>query len=472
MGGFPAAIWTIFSRKKAVIHKDQLLRAAGRGDSYTENVHYEFRRSFSKLYYQYQPESYFWIELVIGRKFLLVLIGAIFRNNPSFQMASCLLVLFSSLVMQVHRQPFMGHRERAALVKRTMEHRILRMTKELSSMELLHAMEKDEEGYGTYEKNEERMEARRKQISQTQALMESQFKILHDQHRILCNYNVVEEVFLVCGVLVNLCGMMFDTEYLKNPVNKNVKKTVTYFVIVIIITSITYWFVVLLYEVCTGKRNKKTRSKLHFSKLKSSMGGGKKKNKKKFGGGKSGGGSPFAGKVGGGNPFAQIGKVAHKSKSPAALPANSGQRAAGQPNSLPTDLFANSDSSDDSDIDYNEIDFVVSHKRNDNDKRPLLKKKHGAAKVVDFDHLVDAGDMDFGDLLDEHDDDHDVLHLENAHHQAAMSSSSHARSSLRRSKSALLTDVFIDEDMREHKPHQQRNRTKVSPSARALKNWD
>ena len=106
--GFPSAIWILFRRKRKVIYEDQLLRATGRGDSYTENSYYEFRKSYSKLYYAYKPESYFWIEMIILRKFLLVVIGAIFRNNPSFQMATCLMVLFASLVFQVHRQPFMG----------------------------------------------------------------------------------------------------------------------------------------------------------------------------------------------------------------------------------------------------------------------------------------------------------------------------------------------------------------------------
>ena len=55
--GFPVAIWMIFTRKREIIEQDQLLRAAGRGDSYTENKHYEFRRSFSKLYYAYKPDK-------------------------------------------------------------------------------------------------------------------------------------------------------------------------------------------------------------------------------------------------------------------------------------------------------------------------------------------------------------------------------------------------------------------------------
>ena len=36
---------------------------------------------------------------------------------------------------------------------------------------------------------------------------------------------------------------------------------------VIIIASVIYWIIVLLYEVCTGHKTKKTRTKLHWSKI-------------------------------------------------------------------------------------------------------------------------------------------------------------------------------------------------------------
>lgn len=292
--GFPAGIWYLFTRHRKVIEQDQLLRATGRGDSYTENSNYEFRKTYSKLYYAYKPSSYFWIEMIILRKFLLVVIGAIFRNNPSFQMATCLMVLFFSLVVQVHRQPFMGYRERAEIVKSSMESRVLRETKELSAMELVQHM-----GGKTGVKESERIQKKRRQVSQTQYLMESQHRLLYSHHRVCCNYNVVEEVFLVCGVIVNLCGMMFDTTYLKDKQNETTKTVISALTITLIVGSLIYWVVVLVYEICTGAKNKKTRTKLQWAKMRGSarsQGGGLKSrmlamSKKNAGGGAHAGGA-------------------------------------------------------------------------------------------------------------------------------------------------------------------------------------
>ena len=73
-----------------------------------------------------------------------------------------------------------------------MESRVLRETKELSAMELVHHM-----GSNKAEEEISKIQKKRRQISQTQYLMESQHRLLYSRHRVCCNYNVVEEVVSV-----------------------------------------------------------------------------------------------------------------------------------------------------------------------------------------------------------------------------------------------------------------------------------
>ena len=279
--GFPGLVFFIFWRKKSVIQKDQILRAAGRGNSYTENDNYEFRRSCSKLYYQYKPKYYYWIEMIITRKFCMVTIGIIFRNNPTFQMSACLLLLFFSLVATVHTQPFLGFRERGNLIQTSYARKIAKMEAEFRMAENLHSMAHDEEGFGMYDQRELELKAMRRRIQETRKLQKKNVRALHINDRWYFNYNVVEEFFLVCGVLVNLCGVMFDSSYMKNPKNTKSKRFLTYSCIVIIVISIVYFIIVFIYEICTAYRNQKARTKMHWNKLstrsfKGISGGGKR----------------------------------------------------------------------------------------------------------------------------------------------------------------------------------------------------
>lgn len=62
--------------------------------------------------------------------------------------------------------------------------------------------------------------------------------------------------------------MMFDTSYLKDPANDTTKTVISALTITLIVASLIYWIVVLLYEICTGAKNKKTRTKLQWATVK------------------------------------------------------------------------------------------------------------------------------------------------------------------------------------------------------------
>lgn len=66
----------------------------GTGENRLTNPHcYDFRKKFSKLYYQFKPDQYYWILCVISRKFTIAIASLLFRKNTSFQVTRAPLLL-------------------------------------------------------------------------------------------------------------------------------------------------------------------------------------------------------------------------------------------------------------------------------------------------------------------------------------------------------------------------------------------
>ncbi|KAG7397893.1 hypothetical protein PHYBOEH_012022 [Phytophthora boehmeriae] len=107
--GYPLFVFLTLSRNRALVMEDQLLRAMQRGASRRTNPNcWVFRKKFSKLYYQFKPEYWYWMVLIILRKFLLAGIGLLFRKDPVFQLATATFVLFVNYSLQVRCRPYMS----------------------------------------------------------------------------------------------------------------------------------------------------------------------------------------------------------------------------------------------------------------------------------------------------------------------------------------------------------------------------
>ncbi|KAG1692009.1 hypothetical protein DVH05_025987 [Phytophthora capsici] len=107
--GYPLFVLLTLSRNRALVMEDQLLRAMQRGTSRRTNPNcWVFRKKFSKLYYQFKPDYWYWMILIILRKFLLAGIGLLFRQDPVFQLATATFVLFVNYALQVRCRPYMS----------------------------------------------------------------------------------------------------------------------------------------------------------------------------------------------------------------------------------------------------------------------------------------------------------------------------------------------------------------------------
>ena len=87
--GYPCALALNLWRNRELIMEDQLLRAKGVGDDRLTNPHaYEFRRRFSRTYYQFKPDAFGWVLAILLRKFLIAISSLIFSQNPTFALSA------------------------------------------------------------------------------------------------------------------------------------------------------------------------------------------------------------------------------------------------------------------------------------------------------------------------------------------------------------------------------------------------
>ena len=197
--GFPLLLGYLLYRRRELIMEDQLLRAMRRGNTRLDNPNaYGTRKALHKLYYAFRPEYWFWVLIIIGRKFCIAFVALIFSRQAVFQLAVALLVLFVAYALQVRFSPFMSPSEYLSVVKQ-------------------------------HERDAALGDARAQSLASTVASINSRGK--KATHRVagwggasvtassrssttvnfLWNYNTVEATLLFCAVCVALAGIMLSS---------------------------------------------------------------------------------------------------------------------------------------------------------------------------------------------------------------------------------------------------------------------
>lgn len=263
--GFPIAVVYIFFKKKDNIHQDQHLRAHGRGMHPISNPNYEFRQRFSRLYYQYKPHCYWWIIVIVFRKFAICFAGVALRSSATFQLCFALVIMFLAFVLQVIYQPFLGIKERGQLLRRentkNMEHEAKRLRAMLVIQRL---MDNDIQG------DDDAFKAQQKQQDKIRSLdteREAIDSIIHRKHKWWYNENNIELTLLGASVLVPLAGIMFNSRYLEREGTEGTKTAITYTVIVVIISSVIYFLVVLIHAIFHSREANRISPQIYWARL-------------------------------------------------------------------------------------------------------------------------------------------------------------------------------------------------------------
>jgi hypothetical protein len=183
-------LWFLRRHKEAII-TDQLLRSKELGDdTLTNPKYYDFRRTWSKLYYHFKPGRWYWEIVIFARKAALALSSLMFRSSPSYQLALALLILFAAYVGHVRAAPYLTHAGKAQVI---MDHQQKTLTSPMHA--LVEADMRAAEKRNVKKRHRTNLfELRNKRTAAQNAIF------------MVFDYNTAESIMLASAVLTVLAG--------------------------------------------------------------------------------------------------------------------------------------------------------------------------------------------------------------------------------------------------------------------------
>jgi hypothetical protein len=200
-GLYPAFVGFWLWRHRELVMEDQLLRAKGTGHDRLTNPHaLTFRKRWGRLYYQFKPDNWYWILMVLGRKMSVVAVQVIFNRNASYQLASIVIVLMVAYALQATTCPYMGPGDAED---------VLRTHTAASYTSALHARLR--EALASIESRGKR--PTRKNLMDYNGHID-RGALLGVMRNYLFNFNTVEAVQLFTLTMVALVGLMLQSQSL------------------------------------------------------------------------------------------------------------------------------------------------------------------------------------------------------------------------------------------------------------------
>ena len=257
--GYPVLILYVIRGNKEKIKEDQLLRAAGVGDtrqSSTSDDVYNVRKRWHKLYYHFKPGKTYWIFLIVNRKLWIAVAGLMFRGTPGFQLAFVLMILFISYVLQVQHRPYMSSAERALVIedheKKAQSNDEFHKRVQPLLKNAVHLLHKKREA-ARRKLRKKKVEQLSGQIVGSRAPRKTQEaeELLHaDAKEYFWDYNTIEATLLACAIFVCLSGVMFESSYFSGRDDLLWQRDIImYAVMIVLIYSMVYYLVVFTSEV-------------------------------------------------------------------------------------------------------------------------------------------------------------------------------------------------------------------------------
>lgn len=251
---FPGYVYFKFSRNKKKIHADQLLLAQDRGEKPATNPNFEFRKKFSKLYSNYRPEKWYWILVAVGRKLGIALTALMFKRNPAFQLSVAMLVLFAHFTAHALNRPYLGMEERAAIVRLAAKEDYKKGERMLRKMAAF--------GEG------DDISAAKKRLDMEEEAQMQIARALEKSTAYFVNLNWVETVFAVSAIFICLSGIMFSSGYFDNPLFAAQAEGLAIFTLVVVVSTIGFFFVVIGKEMRGHKKYRETKNKAKWTAFK------------------------------------------------------------------------------------------------------------------------------------------------------------------------------------------------------------
>jgi len=281
--GFPVMVVLLTWFYRVQMKLDQLLRAHDLGETRSDAVDaiqlrprqcrsrtkatYDIRKKFHKLYYHFKPGKVYWMCNILARKFGIAIFALLFRQNVSFMLSCCLLLLFGCYVAQVRHRPYMSNVEKESVKE---NHRLKAHEAELllheSSMEgisrdLFMHLQMNRAIVQLQENLERKKNKKRNVVVRSLSAATKQKKV-NTSKDFYFDYNTVEQVLISCSIFLCLIAIMFESgqfyrlnpttgleELNPDPTSTQFYTAVLVFGSIVLIGSLVYYAIVFMAEV-------------------------------------------------------------------------------------------------------------------------------------------------------------------------------------------------------------------------------
>lgn len=268
--GFPLFLLVVLRCNKDTIKEDQILRAHGLGSVESENpFSFVTRQRFHRIYYHFKPGKTYWMVYIVLRKFVIALVGVVFRENSGYQLAITMLLLFVCYMAQQKHLPYMSSMERrkviadhAAKVKEGNKVH-MRIADHIQSAKANQQKRKGRDSARSRRMKKKRGNPNTRSneatfkggVSLDSTLIDARnFSRVNDRAYFF-DYNTVESVLLACAILVCLAGTMIESGNFRRADGSINTKTVWQrdligvLITIVVLTSIVYYATVFASEL-------------------------------------------------------------------------------------------------------------------------------------------------------------------------------------------------------------------------------
>lgn len=233
--GYPLGVLFVVYRNRDVIMEDQVLRALNKEPSRGSDA-YLLRQVMQRTYYQFKPQTCFWIALILTKRCMIALSALVFNRNPAFQMCICLLILFAAFGLQVRFRPYMPASEYASVLH------YIHSNAEAETSELFIKLQAKVVKCLQDDKRKPRavgMVRHKITPSQVGGAIVS----------FLLNYNTVESVLLIAGILVCLMALMYEVQQVEDVNYDKSRNNITAWLLVVLVSSVMYFATVFTVDI-------------------------------------------------------------------------------------------------------------------------------------------------------------------------------------------------------------------------------
>ena len=238
---FPLVSFFVLLKNRRRIFEDQLLRVLNVDESLADEEVSIVRNKYQRMYGLFRPSQWYWTPVILIRKALVALVLIALGATSLYKMAISLLVIFSALVLQLLKWPYLSKLDYSD-IKRFHLNCVAGGRRD--HMRVQSYMQRSVSSKADRKKAEKTMRKQKAAVDESRCVYSVNPRLI----RVIASYNIVESITLSSALAVNLLGIILESELFEDGGKSNLRDAVGAITFVILITTVIYIVVAVAFE--------------------------------------------------------------------------------------------------------------------------------------------------------------------------------------------------------------------------------